>query len=95
MQIVNIFIKEPCTGWGKYNWEEASVKPYENLNELLEDFSNHGQYDFERFKILRSWQEKIVGGCSVYHVEMKTEHQINTPDVNQAEYEAIITILEE
>ena len=95
MTIANVFIKEPCTGWGPYKWDKIGHEPYEDLNELLKAFASHGEYDSDKFQILRSWQEKIVGNCLVYHLEIKTIYQTKHTEVNQAEYEAIITIVEE
>ena len=95
MRIVEIFIKEPCTSWNPYNWENIGNIWYDSLKDLFEDFANHGQYDFQKFKILRSSSKRFVGRyIREYEVDMKTLDQLNRPEVNQAEYKAIIIITE-
>lgn len=101
MKIVDAWLKEPISrsslffGWTPYEWEEIGRKPYENLEELLEDFTKHEKYSAARYKILKSWQKRIVGNCFVFCLEMKSEYQMEHPKYNQASYEAEITIVED
>lgn len=95
MELVEVFVKEPCSGWAPYKWEEIGTKPYDSIEELLQDFASHGKYSCERYKILKSWQKRIVGSCFVYCLEMKSEYQLEHPEHNQAEYHATLIISEE
>lgn len=95
MMIANAWLREPVTSWEPYKWDEIGRKHYENLEELLEDFTKHEKYSSARYKTLRSWQKRIVGNCFIYCLEMKSEYQVEHPEHNQASYEAEITIVEE
>jgi hypothetical protein len=95
MMIIDAWLRNPVTSWNPYKWDEIGRKPYENIEELLEDFTQHGKYSCERYKIFKSWQKRIVGNCFVYCLEMKSEYQLEHSEYNQASYEAEITIVEE
>ena len=95
MMIANAWVKEPIGGWEQV--EVDTTKPYDGLEEIMEDlsegFSSSGRSS--GFKILRSWPRARCGNVLIYAVEMKSEYQLGHPDVNQAEWKAEITVVEE
>ena len=88
MMIANVWVKNPINSWEQI--EVDTTKPYDNLTEVMEDFASKGRY-----KILRSWSRARCGNVTIYAMEMKSKYQLEHPDVNQAEWKAEITVVEE
>lgn len=91
MMVANAWLKEPVSGWEQI--EVDTTKPYDNLNEVMEDFASNGREG--GYRILRSWSRARCGNATIYAMEMKSRYQLEHPDVNQAEWKAEITIVEE
>ena len=87
-KIVNVFVKEPCTGWGPYIYRDMN-KSYKSEREIVENFC-----DNFNFISLRTHKSKIVGGSSVFRLEMVTKYQQEHPECNQAEYQAELVVTE-
>ena len=91
MMIANAWVKEPIGGWEQIDVD--TTKPYDGLEEVMEDFARNGREG--GYKILRSWTRARCGNAIIYAMEMRSEYQLGHPDVNQAEWKAEITVVEE
>ncbi|MBR6154736.1 MAG: hypothetical protein IKQ43_09920 [Treponema sp.] len=94
MMIVDAWLRNSVTSWTPLSWDGFGKQSYKDLSELLDSFSKSLNLFGESFKVLRSWQTRIVGNCFVYELEMKSKYQLKHPEYNQASYYAAITIVE-